>query len=152
MARFIVVAIWMNAYLDILFHMDSTTAQHMSSATEEIFIKKLRRFQYSLEFSKLHWKYRCKANHNALLAELRQPYFNYNQCLFIVLRAVVDEILKFVPVDVWAHGKQSNGGVFRNSDVYRSLEHEVCSCLKIQFCHLVKLHYLTFLLVTKRIA
>ena len=34
----------------------------------------------------------------------------------------MDAILKFVPVDVGAHGKQSNGGVFRNSAVYRSLE------------------------------
>ena len=94
----------------------------MSSPKEEIFIKKSRRFQYSLEFSKLHWKYRCKAHHNALPAELRQPYFNYNLCHCIVLRAVVDAILEFVSVDLGAHGIQSNGGVFRNSAVYRSLE------------------------------
>ena len=34
----------------------------------------------------------------------------------------MEAILKFVPVDVRAHGKQSNGAVFRNSSVYRSLE------------------------------
>ena len=95
---------------------------NMSSPTEEIAIKELQRFQYSLELSKLHWNCRCKAHHSALLAELRQLYFNYNQCDCIVLRAVVDANLKFVPVDVGAHGKQSNGGVFRNSSVHRSLE------------------------------
>ena len=79
----------------------------MSSPTEEIFIKKLRKFQYSLEVSKLHWKYRCKAHQSALPAEPRQPYFNYNQCHCIVLRAVVDAILKFVPVDIGAHSKET---------------------------------------------
>ena len=34
----------------------------------------------------------------------------------------MDAILKFVPVDIGAHCKQSNGGDFRNSAVYRSLE------------------------------
>ena len=60
--------------------------------------------------------------------------------------------LKFVAVDVAAYGKQSDGGSFRNSAVYQSLEREVCKCLRIQFCHIVKLHYLTFWLVTKRIS
>ena len=97
----------MNAYLDNLFHMDSSTGTTLSSPTEKIFIKKLRRFQYSLEVSKLHWKYRCKAHQSALPAEPRQPYFNYNQCHCIVLRAVVDAILKFVPVDIGAHSKET---------------------------------------------
>jgi hypothetical protein len=34
----------------------------------------------------------------------------------------VEENLKFVTVDVVACGKQSNGGVFRNSALYQSLE------------------------------
>jgi hypothetical protein len=34
----------------------------------------------------------------------------------------VDANLKFVTVDVGAYGKQSDGGVFRNSAVYQSLE------------------------------
>jgi hypothetical protein len=35
---------------------------------------------------------------------------------------VVDANLKFVTVDVGAYGKQSDGGVFRNSALYQSLE------------------------------
>jgi hypothetical protein len=109
----------------------------------------LRRFQYTLELSKLHWKYWCKPHHSAFPTELRQPYFNYNHCHCFVLRVIVDAILKFVPVDVGSHGKQSNDWVFRNSSVYRSLATRSLQLPEIKFCHLVKLHYLTFLLVTK---
>jgi len=34
----------------------------------------------------------------------------------------VDSNLKFVSVDVGAYGKQSDGGDFRNSALYQSLE------------------------------
>jgi len=47
---------------------------------------------------------------------------NYEQYHSIVLQAVVDANLKFVTVDVGAYGKQSDGGVFRNSALYQSLE------------------------------
>jgi hypothetical protein len=60
-----------------------------------------------LQLSKLHKKYRYKAHHSSLPAELRQPYFNYNQCHCIVLRAVDEAILKFLPLDVGAHGKEA---------------------------------------------
>ena len=49
-------------------------------------------------------------------------YFNYKQYHSIVLRAVVDANLKFVTVDVGAYGKQSDGGIFRYSALYQSLE------------------------------
>jgi hypothetical protein len=46
----------------------------------------------------------------------------YKQYHSVVLQAVVDANLKFVTVDVGACGKQSDGGVFRNSALYHSLE------------------------------
>jgi hypothetical protein len=49
-------------------------------------------------------------------------YFNYTQCHSSVLKAVADANIKFVTVDVGAYGKQNDGGVFRNSAVYQSLE------------------------------
>ena len=105
----------------------------MSPPTEEIFIKKLLRLQYSLELSKLHWKYRCKAHHSALPAEIRHQYFNYNQCHCIVLRALLKAILKFVTVDVGAHGKQTMVEFSETRLCVGAWKHEVCSCLKIKF-------------------
>jgi hypothetical protein len=49
-------------------------------------------------------------------------YCNYKQYHSIVLQAVVDANFKFVTVDVGAYGKQSDGGVFRYSALYQSLE------------------------------
>jgi hypothetical protein len=49
-------------------------------------------------------------------------FFNYEQYHSIVLQAVVDANLKFVTADIGAYGKQSNGGVFRYSALYQSLE------------------------------
>ena len=62
----------------------------------------------------------------------------------------MDANLKFVTVDVAAYGKQSDGGVFRNSALYQSLETRSLQVPEDTVL-LVKLHYLTFLLVTKRI-
>jgi len=63
----------------------------------------------------MHYRLHCPPNSVS-------QYFNYKQCHSIVLQAVVDANLKFVTVDVGAYGKQSDGGVFRYSALYRSLE------------------------------
>ena len=39
-----------------------------------------------------------------------------NNFFFIVLQGVADAHCKFLTIDVGAMGKQSDGGVFRNSD------------------------------------
>jgi len=69
-----------------------------------------------------------------LFTEISKDYnirWNFPSCIgsidastseSIVLQAVVDANLKFVNVDVRACGKQSDGGVFRNSALYQSLE------------------------------
>ena len=64
----------------------------------------------------------------------------------------MDAIFKFVPVDIGAHGKETMVVFTETPLCIGAWKHEFISCLKIQFCRLVKLHYLTFLLVTKRIA
>jgi hypothetical protein len=56
----------------------------------------------------------------------------------------VDANLKFVSVDVGDYGKQSDGGVFRNSALYQSLETRSLQVPEDIVLHIVKLHYLAF--------
>lgn len=48
-------------------------------------------------------------------------YFNYKQFFSIVLQAVADANLKFVAIDIGAYGRESDGGIFRNSSLYQHL-------------------------------
>ena len=76
----------------------------------------------------IRWNFpNCTESIDASTSEFCPPnpgsqYFNYKQYHSIVFYAVVDANLKFVTVDVGAYGKQSDGGIFRNSAVYQSLE------------------------------
>ena len=49
-------------------------------------------------------------------------YFNYKQYFSIVLFAIVDADYKFLYIDVGCNGRISDGGIFANSSIYRSLE------------------------------
>ena len=49
-------------------------------------------------------------------------YYNYKHSFSIVLLAVVDANYKFVYVDVGCNGRVSDGGVFRNSNLFAALE------------------------------
>ncbi|XP_065316796.1 uncharacterized protein LOC135925420 [Gordionus sp. m RMFG-2023] len=48
-------------------------------------------------------------------------HFCYKQRFSIVLLALIDYNRKFLYIDVGAYGKQSDGGVFRNSSLYREI-------------------------------
>ena len=112
----------MNEYLDNLCHTNRTTGTTYTYSNRWNIYRNFERLQYSLEFSKFHWKYGCKHIRLHCPPNPGSQYFNYKQYHSIVLRAVVDENLKFVTVDLGAYDKQSNGGVFRNSALYQSLE------------------------------
>ena len=81
------------------------------------------RFQYSVEFSSLHW---CNTWEQHIL--IKPPpnsgffYFNYKQSFNIVLLAVVDANYKFLYVDIGCNGLVSDGGIFRNSAFSEALE------------------------------
>ena len=144
----IVAAIWMNEYLDNLCHMNRTTGTTCAFSNRWNIDRNFETLQYSLEFSKLEWKYRCKHIGLHCPPNPGNQYFNYIQYYFIVLQAVVDANRKFVTEPT------VNKAMVEFSETrlcIRAWKHEVCKCLRIQFCHIVKLHYLTFLLVTKRI-
>ena len=49
-------------------------------------------------------------------------YFNYKHSFSIVLLALVDADYKFIYVDVGSNGRISDGGVFRNSTLFSSVE------------------------------
>jgi hypothetical protein len=98
--------------MDNLCHMDRSTGTTYVSSNRRNIYRNFERLQYSLEFSKLHWKDRCRAHQNPLPAELRHQYFNYKQCHSIILQAVVDANLKFVTVDVEVYGNLNDDGVF----------------------------------------
>ena len=49
-------------------------------------------------------------------------FYNYKQYFSIVLQGLADANCKFITIDVGATGKQSERGVFRNSDLYLYLE------------------------------
>jgi len=118
----IVAAIWMNGYLDNLCHMNRSTGTTNAFCNRWNIYRNFKRLQYSLEFSKLHWKYRCKHIRIHCPPNPGCQYFNYKQYHSIVLQAVVVANLKFVTLDVGAYGKQNDGGVFRNSALYHILE------------------------------
>ena len=49
-------------------------------------------------------------------------FYNYKQYFSIVLQGVADANCKFITIDVGGTAKQSDGGIFRNSDLYICLE------------------------------
>lgn len=49
-------------------------------------------------------------------------YFNYKHTFSIVLLAIVDADYKFLYVDIGCTGRISDGGVFRNCNLYRMLD------------------------------
>lgn len=49
-------------------------------------------------------------------------FYNYKHFFSIVLQGVADSNCRFIAIDVGAHGKQSDGGVFKESDFYHCLK------------------------------
>jgi len=97
-------------------------AQHMPPPTEEIFTSIWKYFNIRWNFPNCIEKIDEKHIRIQCPPKSVSQYFNYKHCHSIVLQAVVDLNLKFVTVCIGAYGKQNDGGVFRNSAVYQSLE------------------------------
>ena len=61
-----------------------------------------------------HVRIKCPAKSGSM-------YYNYKQFFSLILQAVSDANCKFLCIDVGAYGKQSDGGVFRGSDLFNCL-------------------------------
>ena len=48
-------------------------------------------------------------------------YFNYKGSFSIVLLALIDANLKFIAIDVGSHGRNSDAGIFANSNLGRAI-------------------------------
>ncbi|KAK5647943.1 hypothetical protein RI129_002835 [Pyrocoelia pectoralis] len=51
-------------------------------------------------------------------------YFNYKKTFSVVLLALVDAHYRFIAVDIGSYGKNSDGGIFANSNLGQSLDSE----------------------------
>lgn len=61
-----------------------------------------------------HIRLRCPSNSGSM-------FFNYKGYFSIVLQALVDANYRFVNIDVGGYGKQSDGGTFKASSLYKKL-------------------------------
>lgn len=61
-----------------------------------------------------HIRIKCPCNSGSM-------YYNYKQYFSIVLQAVADANCRFIFIDIGAYGKQSDGGIFRDSVLYHHM-------------------------------
>ncbi|CAH1969151.1 unnamed protein product, partial [Acanthoscelides obtectus] len=62
-----------------------------------------------------HIEVKCPSNTGSL-------YYNYKQYFSILLQALVDADCKLIAVDIGSFGRQSDGGNFRSSSLFRALD------------------------------
>jgi hypothetical protein len=67
---FIIAVMCVNEYLDNLCHMDRSTGTAYAFSNRRNIYRNFERLQCSLEFSKLRWKYRWKADRIKCLRSL----------------------------------------------------------------------------------
>ena len=58
-------------------------------------------------------------------------YRNYKQYFSIVLQAVAGPDYRFLAIDIGAYGKESDGGIFRHSNLSKKLEMLALSLIHI---------------------
>ena len=95
--------------------------EHMPVPTEESFKSIAEEFYSIWNFPNClgsidgkHIRIQCPQNSGSM-------YYNYKTYFSIVLQAVADAHYRFTTVDVGGYGKQSDGGTFQASELYRGL-------------------------------
>ena len=95
---------------------------HMPALDREICLNAVHEFNERWDFPNCfgcidgkHIRIKCPPKTGSL-------FYNYKQYFSIVLQGVADAKCRFLAIDVGARGKQSDGGVLRESDFYRWLQ------------------------------
>lgn len=94
---------------------------HLGIPSEQDLIEISRNFNIKWNFPNCfgcidgkHIRIKCPANSGT-------SYYNYKKYFSIVLQAVADSNCRFIFIDTGAFGKQSDGGIFRESTLYQHL-------------------------------
>lgn len=95
---------------------------HMKPPTEETFQIIANTFYEKWQFP--HFLGAIDGKHMRIKCPTRSGtmFFNYKQYFSISLQAVSDANCKFICIETGAYGKQSDGGTFRNSQLFRLME------------------------------
>lgn len=100
---------------------ETLSPEFMPRPTREMLLYSARKFENVWNFPN------CVAAIDGKHITIQAPagsgslYFNYKKTYSIVLLALVDADYRFLAVDVGAYGKNSDGGIFRDSSIGKSL-------------------------------
>lgn len=64
-----------------------------------------------------HIRIKCPANSGSM-------FYNYKHFFSIVLQGIADANCKFITIEVGGYGKQSDGGTFSSSEIYKLLKNK----------------------------
>ena len=96
--------------------------RYMPIPSEELFLKCEHEFRRKWNFPN------CFGCVDGKHFRIRNPdhagsmYHNYKQFFSIMLQGLADANCKFIAIDVGAYGRQSDGGIFRDSSLGRCLD------------------------------
>lgn len=95
---------------------------HMPQPTEELFKNVAKDYWEMWNFPNCigsidgkHIRIKCPPNTGTM-------FFNYKKFFSIVLQAVADAKCKFIAIEVGSYGKQSDGGIFKSSTLFKLME------------------------------
>lgn len=93
---------------------------HMKVPTENTFKEIARELKWNFPnclgaIDGKHVRIKCPSHSGSM-------FYNYKNYFSIVLQAVADANYKFITTDVGGYGKQSDGGTFRSSSLFRLME------------------------------
>lgn len=110
-----IVSETVNAIWDELqpLHMPTPTREHFQSIADDFY--NLWNFPNCIgALDGKHIRVRCPKKSGSM-------FYNYKKYFSIVLQAVADANCKFITINVGGYGKQSDGGTFQASGLYRAL-------------------------------